>query len=185
MIGDYKGTVKNKVVTALLQAYHDCLDYDGLKSILIEAGLLDLKDIKEIDPDKSLDYFSFKKIITAQNILLYECKRLLFEIGRKMSFYLFPFGKNFEEIVNELNESIDTDWRVKIIESSEQLYRIEVKNCIFCTQTGVPCDLFIGFMVHSLQKSLTTDKEVSHEIQILSEDSLRDFILTLIIKKCS
>ena len=63
MIGDYKGKVKNKVVTALLQTYLDTLDYDGMKSILKEAGMLHLKNQKDFDPDSSIDYFSFKKII--------------------------------------------------------------------------------------------------------------------------
>ena len=44
MIGDYKGTVKNRVITALLQSYLDNLDYDGMKSILREAELIELKD---------------------------------------------------------------------------------------------------------------------------------------------
>ena len=102
MIGDYKGEVKNRVVTALFQAYLDVLDYDGLKSILKEAGLLELKNNKGIDPDETLDFFSFKKVITAQNCLLYNCNDLLFEIGKKFSFYYFPLVKNLRKLLKKL-----------------------------------------------------------------------------------
>ena len=61
MIGDYKGEVKYKVITALLQAYHDILDYDGMKSILKEAEMLHLKNIRDEDQNQYLDFFSFKK----------------------------------------------------------------------------------------------------------------------------
>ena len=67
LIGDYKGTVKNSVITALLQAYLDSLDYDGMKSILREAELLEFKDTRDANPDGDIDFFSFKKLIAAQN----------------------------------------------------------------------------------------------------------------------
>ena len=106
MIGEYKGKVKNRVVTALLQTYLDTLDYDGMKSILKEAGLLHLRNQRNFNPNSTIDYFSFKKILTAQNCLLYQCSELLFEIGRKFSFYLFPFGKKFEESIKEITTTI-------------------------------------------------------------------------------
>lgn len=166
MIGDYKGFVKNKVVVALLQAYHDILDYDGMKSILREAGMIHIKDIRDKDPNDTLDFFSFKKIISAQNCLLYDSSDLLFEIGKKFSFYLFPFGKSFEEIIDEINSSITTDWKVKITENNEQEITISVQRCIFCSEFGVPCDLFKGFLVNSLQKSLPSEQGVIYEREI-------------------
>jgi hypothetical protein len=93
IIGEYRGIVKNRVLTALLQSFLDNLDYDGMKSILREAELLELKDIRDADPDGVVDFFSFKKIIAAQNCLLYDSTKLLYEIGRKFSFYLFPFAE--------------------------------------------------------------------------------------------
>ncbi|GAF94711.1 unnamed protein product, partial [marine sediment metagenome] len=89
MIGEYRGEVKYRVVTALLQAYHDVLDFDGMKSILREAEMLHIKNIREENQDFYLDLFSFKKIISAQNCLLFDSSMLLFEIGKKFSFYLF------------------------------------------------------------------------------------------------
>ena len=168
MIGDYKGFVKNKVVVALLQAYHDILDYDGMKSILKEAGMLHIKDIRDKNPDDLLDFFSFKKIISAQNCLLYDSSDLLFEIGKKFSFYLFPFGKSFTEIINEINSSIDTEWKVSIIENNVNEITIFVHKCIFCSEIGVPCDLFKGFLINSLQKSLPSEHKV------ILEDDIED-----------
>ena len=163
MIGEYKGFVKNKVLTALLQAYHDILDYDGMKSILKEAEMLHLKNIREEDPNGSLDMFSFKKIISAQNCLLFDSNILLFEIGKKFSFYLFPFGKSFEDIISEINSSITADWKVEIIKNDNSEIIIQVQKCIFCSEIGVPCDMFKGFLIHSLEKSLSSEYKVVYE----------------------
>ena len=184
MIGEYKGTVRNKVVTALLQAYLDVLDYDGMKSILKEAGMLHFKDIRDLDQSATIDFFSFKKIISAQNCLLYHGNKLLFEIGRKFSFYLFPYGKNFEDCINEINELINTDWDVEIIDIRNDSTIVYVRNCIFCSEIGVSCDLFKGFLVNSLEKTLTSDKCV---IYYGIKEDLRDpkhnsFTLKLKIK---
>jgi len=183
MIGDYKGFVKNKVVIALLQAYHDTLDYDGMKSILREAEMLHLKDIRDEDPNNTLDFFSFKKIISAQNCLLYDSPDLLFEIGKKFSFYLFPYGKNFEEIIDEINTS--TDWKVNIIKNKENKIILQVDRCIFCSEIGVPCDLFKGFLVYSLQKSLPSKHKVicEREKENVNDPNHNSFIAKLRIEK--
>jgi len=185
MIGDYKGYVKNRVVTALLQAYLDTLDYDGMKSILREAGLLELKDQRDINPDHRIDFFSFKKIIAAQNCLLFESKDLLFEIGRKFSFYLFPFGKSFQESVQEISELIDTNWNVRIIEQSDTQIKIQVINCIFCSELGIPCDLFKGFLVHTLEKTLASGETVHYETppENTQNPNHNTFIIALNIEK--
>ena len=191
MIGDYKGEVNNKVLTALMQAYLDVLDYDGLKSILREAELLELKDIRDIDSSKFIDFFSFKKIISAQNCLLFGCYNLLFEIGKKFSFYLFPYGKNFEEVIMELNSLIKTTWNIKILEKSEnymtnelETITLEIQNCIFCSEVGVPCNFIVGFLVHSLQKSLPSNREISYSgLRDPHDPTHSSFILKLISKK--
>ena len=185
MIGDYKGEVKYNVITALLQAYHDILDYDGMKSILKEAEMLHLKNIRDEDQNQYLDLFSFKKIITAQNCLLYDSSMLLFEIGKKFSFYLFPYGKNFEEIVSEINSIIITDWKVEIVEKQQNLIVILVQKCIFCSEIGVPCDLFKGFLVHSLEKSLPSEYRVVHfgEKEDVEDPNHNTFILKLKMEK--
>jgi hypothetical protein len=185
MIGDYKGFVKNKVVVALLQAYHDILDYDGMKSILKEAGMMHIKDIRNKNPHDTLDFFSFKKIISAQNCLLYKSPDLLFEIGKKFSFYLFPYGKKFKEIIDEINSSIITDWKVSIIENNENEIYISVDRCIFCSEIGVPCDLFKGFLVNSLEKSLPSEHKVIYEREMdnIQDPKHNNFIFKLKIDK--
>ncbi|MFX1479684.1 MAG: hypothetical protein ACFFCI_16295 [Promethearchaeota archaeon] len=185
MIGDFKGEVKYKVVTALLQAYQDILDYDGLKSILKEAEMLHLKNIKYEDQNQNLDFFSFKKIISAQNCLLYESSKLLFEIGKKLSFYLFPYGISFDEIINEINSLIDTDWKVEILENFQKEVSVKVRRCIFCSEIGVSCDMFKGFLVHSLEKSLPSDYKVLHytDTEKVHDPTHNSFILKLKIKK--
>ncbi len=185
MIGDYKGEVKYNVITALFQAYHDILDYDGMKSILKEAEMLHLKNIRDEDQNQYLDFFSFKKIISAQNCLLYDSSMLLFEIGKKFSFYLFPYGKNFEEIIQEINSTIITDWKVEILERSNDLITISVQKCIFCSEIGVPCDLFKGFLVHSLEKALPSEFNVLYygDRENVDHPDHNTFILKLKIEK--
>jgi len=161
MIGEYRGMVKNRVITALLQSYLDNLDYDGMKSILREAELLELKDMRDVDPNGEIDFFSFKKLIAAQNCLLYDSNDLLYEIGRKFAFYLFPYGKNFEEIITEINELIVTDWKVSLVDRTEHFVVIKVDKCVFCSEIGVSCHLFKGFLVNSLEKTLPTDFKVT------------------------
>ncbi len=185
IIGEYRGIVKNRVVTALLQSYLDNLDYDGMKSILKEAGLIHLKDMRDVDPNGTIDFFSFKKIIAAQNCLLFDSNKLLFEIGKKFSFYLFPFGKNFEEIISEINELILTDWKVEIIEKSNNLFVVKVEKCIFCSEIGVSCDLFKGFIIHSLEKTLTTDSRINYygQSEDVNDPQHNNFVLKLKIEK--
>ncbi len=185
IIGEYRGTVKNRVLTALLQSYMDNLDYDGMKSILKEAGLLELKDIRNADPEGEIDFFSFKKIISAQNCLLYDSTDLLSEIGRKFSFYLFPFGKVFEEIVEEINKMIVADWHVEIIENRAESVIIRVDKCIFCSEIGVSCELFKSFLINSLEKSLPSNyRVVSYETkENITNPNHNSFILKLRIEK--
>ncbi len=185
MIGDYKGEVKYRVITALLQAYHDILDYDGMRSILKEAEMLYLKNIKDENQDQMLDFFSFKKIISAQNCLLYDSSRLLFEIGKKFSFYLYPYGKNFEEIVVDINRLIVADWKVEITNRNDDIISILIQKCIFCSEIGVPCDLFEGFLVHSLEKILPSEYRVTHfgDKKAINDPNHNTFILKLKIEK--
>jgi predicted hydrocarbon binding protein len=185
IIGEYRGRVKNRVLTALLHSYMDNLDIDGMKSILREAELLDLKDVENINPDGEIDFFSFKKIITAQNCLLYDSSQLLWEIGRKFSFYLFPYGKDFSEIVSDLNNLIKTDWHVKILEDTADTVVVRVDKCIFCSEIGISCDLFKGFLIHSLEKNLTSDYNVNpiSEKENINDPRHNSFILKLKIEK--
>ena len=185
LIGDYKGTVKNSVITALLQAYLDSVDYDGMKSILREAELLEFKDTRDVNPDGEIDFFSFKKLITAQNCLLYESNKLLFEIGKKFSFYLFPYGKSFTDIISEITKLINTNWDVQIKEKSENRYVIGINKCVFCSEIGVSCDFFRGFLIHSLEKSLSSDYFIVSELtkENVFDPTHNSFVMILNLEK--
>jgi predicted hydrocarbon binding protein len=183
MNNNIDGIVQNKVITALLQAYLDILDYDGMKSILKEAGMLRLKDRRDTNPDEYIELTPFKKILSAQDVLLFNSFQLLFTIGKKFSFYLFPFGKNFKESVEELTDLIQANWDVQIVKKTDKEINLKVDNCIFCSDIDHSCGLFIGFLVHALEKTLTTEEKVDYET--LNEESSKSnsFILKLKIHK--
>ena len=144
-----------------------------------------MKDIREEDPNGTLDMFSFKKIISAQNCLLFDSNILLFEIGKKFSFYLFPFGKSFEEIIKDINISITTDWKVEIINNDNNKITLQVQKCIFCSEIGVPCEMFKGFLINSLEKSLPSEYHVVYEKneEDVNDPEHNNFILQLKIEK--
>ncbi|TXT64703.1 MAG: hypothetical protein BAJALOKI1v1_530011 [Promethearchaeota archaeon] len=180
MTKNSNGLVQNKVVTALLQAYLDILDYDGMKSILKEAGELDLKDRRDTNPEEYINLTPFQNILSAQDVLLFNSFQLLFTIGKKFSFYLFPFGKNFQESIKEITELIRTDWNVTILQKTSDQINLEIENCLFCSQIDNSCDLFIGFIVHTLEKTLSAAEKVEYEITKKADNR---FFLTLTIKK--
>ncbi|MFW9867834.1 MAG: hypothetical protein ACFFEN_17200, partial [Candidatus Thorarchaeota archaeon] len=111
--------------------------------------------------------------------------KLLFEIGKKLSFYLFPYGISFDDIINEINFLIDTDWKVEIMENVRKKVSVKVHRCIFCSEIGVPCDMFKGFLVHSLEKSLSSDYKVLHytDTEKVHDPDHNTFIVKLKIKK--
>ena len=173
------------MVTAFLQAYLDILDYDGMKSVLKEADLMNIKDSRDVDPNDSIEFVSFYKIIDAQNLLLFGCYRLLYEVGKKLAFYLFPYGKDFEEIVEEITDLIKTNWSVEIVEKNVNSMTVEIENCVFCGEAGVPCNLFTGFLVQSLKKALPDNRRViySSDKEDAKESEPNSFILKLRWKK--
>lgn len=168
--------VMNKVINALLHAYLDILDHDGMKSILNEANMPEIKRKSENDPEDYVSFDLFKKILTAQNVLLYQSELLLFNIGKKFSFYLFPFGKSFEESINELTDLIKTDWSVKILSHTRNSIEIRVENCVLYNDFNNTFHLFEGFLVRTLEKTLSTEQQVAYEI--VDKDK-RDFTVKL------
>ena len=155
-----EGAVKYKVVIAYLQALNDLLDYDGMKSILKEAGLSHLKHYTDLDPDQNATIETLHDIIAAQKCLLYGCEDLVFELGKKMAFYLFPYGKSFSDIVHKMHELILSDWKLMILENAPDTVRIKIKNSLFCSENGAKKDLMTGFIIKSLEKSFPSGKNV-------------------------
>ena len=168
-----------------MQAYLDILDYDGMKSVLREADMLKIKETKNLDPNETIDFLSFKKIITAQESLLYGCYRLLYEIGKKFAFYLFPWGKPFEEVIQEITGLIKAKWAVRIIDQGKNSITVEIQNCIFCSEVGGPCNLFTGFLVNSLKKAIPDNRSViyTNEKEAIPDLTHNPYILKLIWKK--
>ncbi|TFG22513.1 MAG: hypothetical protein EU529_10275 [Promethearchaeota archaeon] len=150
-----------------------------MKSVLKEAEMLDLKDAREVDPNGTIDFFTFKKLIIAQNSLLYGCYKLLYNLGMKLAIYLYPYGKSFQDIVEEITELIKTDWDVQIIDQGVNSFTVEIKNCVFCHEIGVPCQLFFGFLVQSLKKSLPENKNVTY---VSEKETQNSHILKLLWK---
>jgi len=171
--------VMNKVINALLRAYLDILDHDGMKSILDEANMPKIKEQSEKDPDTYVSFDLLERILDAQNLLLFRSDLLLFNIGRKFSFYLFPFGKSFEESMDELTDLIKTDWKVEILSHTHDSIEIKVKNCALYNDYNNTFHLFEGFLVRTLEKTLSTEQHVGYEI---IEKQERDFTVKLQIK---
>jgi hypothetical protein len=156
--------VMNKVINALLHAYLDILDHDGMKSILNEANMPEIKRKSEEDPENYVSFELLKKILTAQNILLFQSELLLYNIGKKFSFYLFPFGKSFEESINELTDLIKTNWNVQILRHDHDSIEIKVENCVLYNELNNTFHLFEGFLVRTLEKTLSTEQQVKYEV---------------------
>ena len=116
---------------------------------------------------------------------MYDSSQLLFEIGKKFSFYLYPYGKDFSEIISDLNHLIQTNWKVAILEDSAETIVVRVDKCVFCSEIGISCDLFKGFLIHSLEKNLSSDYKVIpfSEKENINDPNHNSFILKLKIEK--
>ena len=150
-----------------------------MKSVLKEAEMLELKDAREVDPMGTIDFYAFKKLIIAQNSLLYGCYKLLYNLGMKLAIYLYPYGKSFQDVVEEITKLIKTDWDVQIIDQGVNSFTVEIQNCVFCYEIGVPCQLFFGFLVQSLKKSLPENKNVTY---VTEKETQNSHILKLVWK---
>jgi hypothetical protein len=100
---DSKNYVNNSVINALLEAIFDILDYNGKSSILTLSGRLDL--LKEKLPQGTSKSSEFLKIINSMRTLLEFSSKILFEIGKKFSIYLDPYGSSILEFIEILNNS--------------------------------------------------------------------------------
>ncbi|TFF96212.1 MAG: hypothetical protein EU547_06675 [Promethearchaeota archaeon] len=168
--------VMNKVIKALLDAYLDILDHDGMNSILKEANMLEIREKSQQNPNRFVPFEFFNRILTAQNLLLYQSDLLLYNIGKKFSFYLFPFGKSFEESINELTELIKTDWRIEILSSTHNSIEIKVENCVLYNNFNNTIHLFEGFLVRTLEKTLSTEQQVHYKVIDKHNKNFRVFL---------
>jgi len=154
----------------MIHAYQDLLDYDGMKSILREAGLLELLKVTSVDPNELIDFNILQKIINAHNFLLFGANELLKEIGRKFSLYLFPYGDNIENYINQLNECIQTDWKAELISISTsetnkiENVRIRVRNCVFKSNLSNSYEFSLGLLSQTIEKSIGASKIIDYKV---------------------
>ena len=110
--------VDNAVINALLEAILDILDKDGKRSILKFAGREDL--LTEKLPPGTSSREEFIKILEAMRVLLEFSSQILFEIGRKFSVYLDPFGSSIKDFIIILNKSfISPQFHIKFASDRE------------------------------------------------------------------
>lgn len=98
-------SVQNVIINALLEAFNDILDYDGKRSILAYARLDRWTDGK-LPPNGITPLNDFIRLIKSMRILLQYSQDILFELGRKFSIYLDPFGSSFKEFIIMINRYI-------------------------------------------------------------------------------
>jgi hypothetical protein len=116
--------VQNTVINALLEALFDILDLDGKRSVLEFAGLEQWLE-KLPQSGKSL-WVDFLKLVSAMRTLLQYSETILFEVGKKFSIYLDPFGSSFPDFIKMLEQSL-VDLHIEYQEISPLQYEITMK----------------------------------------------------------
>lgn len=156
-------TVKNPLVNALLEAIYDVLDYDGRRSIIDFAHIEYMAN--KLPSDGQIPMSDFYKLINAMNILLAYSKTVMYEIGRKFSFYLSPFGVHFMEFIDLIEDNLVGETIINIEYPSENEIDVYLKQCPFCKgldeifdgdqkTEGFSCEFFRGLLDETLKKSI-------------------------------
>lgn len=169
-------TISNKVINALLEALHDVLDKDGKLSVIRFSGL-QYSD-ERLPSNGYSQYSDFKKLINAMNILMQFSTTAQFEIGRKFSFYLHPFGTKIEQFIDMLEEFINDDISISIENSKPVHITIDIKKCPFCSRNsdisekgkmnipisnnrdGIDCQFVAGAIYEIVKNSLDSNKKI-------------------------
>jgi hypothetical protein len=114
--------VQNTIINALLEAFNEILDYDGKRSILSYAQLEHWMNGK-LPPSETSSLKDFEKLIKAMRTLLQYSQDILFEIGRKFSIYLDPFGTSFKDFIEMINRYI-SDLEISFKEVSPNVFDV-------------------------------------------------------------
>ncbi|MBD3352099.1 MAG: hypothetical protein GF364_11485 [Candidatus Lokiarchaeota archaeon] len=171
--------VKNSLVNALLEAIFDVLDADGRKSI-IQFANVDITNEKL--PSKGTTSFDdFIKLVNAMNFLLAYSKTVMYEIGRKFSFYFSPYGGTLSDFIDLIQNTLSNEMKTEISYPKDNMILIKIKNCPFCKGAvtilpgrkteGFTCEFFKGLIYGTMAKSsdLGDSIEVSHICKGLNE----------------
>lgn len=116
--------VQNTVINALLEALFDILDLDGKRSVLEFAGLE--RWLEKLPQNGTSSWEDFLKLISAIRTLLQYSDSILFEVGRKFSIYLDPFGTSFPDFIRLLEHSL-VDLHIEFKEIVPLQYEITMK----------------------------------------------------------
>jgi hypothetical protein len=149
--------INNNVLNALLEAFYDILDLDGKRSILMLAHLPGLMDTK-LPTNGTTNWEIFEKILEAMRMLLQYSDKILFQIGRKFSIYLDPYGSSFDEFIMKLNTWLD-EVDLTIQSQSPQSY---IVTCIAKKASYLLTDewmkfFYEGIFVEGLRKAVGGD----------------------------
>ena len=158
------------IVNSLLESVFDVLDADGKKSILTFANLPELIHLKEKITEIPLS--TFVAILQSITTLLQHSNTILYEIGRKFSFYLDPFGSEFSHFIRKFNDFIKGD-----VFSCTQISNHELDVQM---NFDVPADYLKVFMdkwVIIIYKGFITEaikKTIDGEVEFLEEAILKN-----------
>ncbi|MHA1729893.1 MAG: hypothetical protein ACTSWY_14360 [Promethearchaeota archaeon] len=164
-------TVGNNIVNALLHAIQDVMGFDGKLSIIRFAGVEHLKEQLPSHGDLSIE--EFQKLVDSLNYLLLYSKQCMYEIGRKFSFYLSPYGLPIYDFIALLKKSMKST-KIEMKITSKEI-NIKIYDCPFCLtmksflskdKEFFTCEFFKGVFFESVTKNANqnTQVEIKHLI---------------------
>jgi len=165
-------TVKNSLINALLTAIFDEIDSDGKKSILEHANLGYMNSIENLPANGFTPIEDFLKLLDSMNYLLIFSKSIMYEIGRKFSFYISPFGTQIGDLIEKIKTKL-IDLQIELEYNTDDKILVTVKQCPFCrsiqklnpaiVSRNFTCEFFRGFLFETVRKSANTDVSIKVE----------------------
>jgi len=163
-------SVKNNLINALLEAIYDEIDRDGRNSIIEHANLGYMKN--NLPPNGFTPIEDFLKLVDSMNYLLIFSKSIMFEIGRKFSFYLSPVGTHLRDFIEMIKTKL-INLQIELDNSSDEKIHVTVMECPFCRSIqklnpaiisrNFTCEFFRGFLCETVKNSAQTDVSVKVE----------------------
>lgn len=176
--------VKNNLINALLTAIFDEIDTDGRNSILDHASLEYMCKSENLPPNGFTPLEDFLKLVDSMNYLLIFSKSIMFEIGRKFSFYLSPYGTKMGDLLETIKTKL-IDLQIELDYRSDDKINVTVLKCPFCRSIqklnpviksrNFTCEFFRGFLFETVKKSAQTDVSVNVTHFNEKEDGLCKF----------
>jgi predicted hydrocarbon binding protein len=99
------------------------------------------------------------------NYLLIFSKSIMFEIGKKFSFYLSPVGTDLGDFIEMIKTTL-INMQIELDNSSDDKINVTVMECPFCRSIqklnravisrNFTCEFFRGFLYETVKKSANT-----------------------------